>query len=264
MIYDRIKRIILIVDYLREGCVALSNNNVRINDDPVQQYYLPTNKEQTIQRSYEQQFRQLLQQKINLATHLNRDLNRTNSSLLPASMLTNFLSVMSGLSPLPSNPFSEVNQLLPFSNQVMPNYVNNAVQSTSAKYNNLNSPSQFDEIIREAARKYHVDEKLIHAIIKMESNYNPRAKSHAGAVGLMQLMPQTAKYLGVKDRYDVRQNIFGGTKYISQMLRQFNGNLRLALAAYNAGPGNVKKYGGIPPFKETQNYVRKVMDYYLS
>ncbi|HLR43513.1 MAG TPA: lytic transglycosylase domain-containing protein [Pseudogracilibacillus sp.] len=122
--------------------------------------------------------------------------------------------------------------------------------------------TKYNHIIREAANKYGVDENLIHSIIKMESNYNPNVKSHAGAAGLMQLMPVTAKEVGVTDRYDIKQNILGGTAYFSKMLKNQNGNVRLALASYNAGPGNVRKYGGIPPFKETQNYVRKVMDHY--
>jgi soluble lytic murein transglycosylase-like protein len=107
---------------------------------------------------------------------------------------------------------------------------------------------------------YDVDPWLVKAIIEVESNYRPLACSRAGARGLMQLMPRTAARLGVKDIYDPEQNIAGGTRYIKAMLDHFNNDPQLAIAAYNAGPGSVQKYKGIPPYQETQRYVVKVLN----
>ena len=121
--------------------------------------------------------------------------------------------------------------------------------------------AKLSTLIESAARKYKVDPKLVAAVAEVESNGRQEAVSSVGAIGVMQLKPDTAASLGV-DPYDKQQNIEGGAKYLRQMLDTFGGDLKKAVAAYNAGPGAVKAYGGIPPYKETQNYVSKVLDIY--
>lgn len=117
----------------------------------------------------------------------------------------------------------------------------------------------FADIIQEASAKYGVDQNVISAVINQESSFNPKAVSSCGAEGLMQLMPSTARSLGVQDPFNAEQNIMAGTCYLKQKLDEFNGNLPMALAAYNAGSGAVRKYGGVPPYKETQAYVNRIM-----
>ena len=126
----------------------------------------------------------------------------------------------------------------------------------------LPNDDSFSEFINEAAGKHGLDPFLIKSVIKVESDFDPDVMSSKGAQGLMQLMPATAKVVGCSDPFNAKQNIFGGSNYLRMMLKRFNGNVDYALAAYNAGPGNVEKYNGIPPFRETKNYVRKVKHYY--
>lgn len=122
-------------------------------------------------------------------------------------------------------------------------------------------PTDLYSIFEEAADTYGVSVNLLTSIARAESNFRTDAVSSAGAVGIMQLMPATAASLGVTNSYDARENIMGGARYIAQLLSKYNGNISLALAAYNAGSSNVEQYGGIPPFTETQNYVQKVLSY---
>jgi soluble lytic murein transglycosylase-like protein len=119
-----------------------------------------------------------------------------------------------------------------------------------------------EEVVKKCAQEYGVDEDLVWAVMRQESGFNPGAVSPKGAVGLMQLMPETAALMGVSNPFDVEQNIAGGVKYLEQCLNQFNQDVPLALAAYNAGPANVAKYQGCPPFAETRNYVASILQAY--
>ena len=164
-----------------------------------------------------------------------------------------------------------VDSIAPVSNSNVSNVSNddassfsNVLATEEAALNNANNVTHpagtvtYADLFNEAAATYGVDVNLLTAIAKQESNFKADAVSSAGAIGIMQLMPATAESLGVSDPYDARENIMGGAKYIRQMLDRYDGDVTLALAAYNAGSGNVAKYGGVPPFTETQNYVAKV------
>ncbi len=123
-------------------------------------------------------------------------------------------------------------------------------------------PSLYEPMISEAAHRHGVSAELLKALIKVESDFNPRAVSRAGALGLMQIMPENLPSLQIHDPFDPWQNIMGGTRYLTQMLQRFGGKLPLALAAYNAGPSVVERYNCIPPIRETEQYVEKVIHYY--
>lgn len=165
--------------------------------------------------------------------------NGDNSTYVPASLFTNTKSTTD-------------------SADLFNDYVSKVTKGSTYK-NLFEGANQYASIIKKASATYDVPEKLIVSVMKQESNFNPSVQSTAGATGLMQLMPGTAKYLGVKNSLDPEQNIMGGTKYLRMMLDKFDNDTSLALAAYNAGPGNVQKYNGIPPFKETSNYVKNVL-----
>ena len=145
------------------------------------------------------------------------------------------------------------------------NSANNVSATIAPSGIDLNQPTkgQIMDLVTQVSKKHGVDDKLVKALIKQESGFNFKAKSKAGALGLMQLMPSTAKGLGVTDPMNPVQNVEGGVKYLKSMLDKYNGNVILALAAYNAGPGAVDKYDGVPPDEETQQYVRKILANYL-
>ena len=129
-------------------------------------------------------------------------------------------------------------------------------------YRNEGQPYRLETLITHFAQKFKLDRSLVKAVIKAESDFDPQVVSSQGAQGLMQLMPETAREVGVSNPFDPSESIYGGSFYLRKMLDSFDQNLDYALAAYNAGPGAVRKYGGIPPYAETQNYVRRVKRYF--
>ena len=122
--------------------------------------------------------------------------------------------------------------------------------------------TRYNSTIKRAAKKYNLDQRLVSAVVEVESQFNPMALSSSGAMGLMQLIPSTANQLGVENPFNPEQNIEGGTKYLRYLVERFNGNITHAIAAYNSGPLNVEKYGAVPPFKETKRYIQKIYSIY--
>lgn len=200
------------------------------------------------------------------AVQMNNYVNNLNSQWAPVEKNTNAL-------PEANNNIQSFDNVLKNSAQVKfgdllrnPSTRVNAniytAKATSAT-EKVSTREQIKGLVSRISKKHGVDEKLVNALIKQESGFNPNAKSKVGAMGLMQLMPATAKGLGVTNAMDPEQNVEGGVKYLKSMLNKYNGNVILALAAYNAGPGAVDKYDGVPPYKETQNYVKSILSNYL-
>jgi len=188
--------------------------------------------------------------------------NKPQAAAVPNQVLTSDETVLPFQDVLKSTAQSQFGSLL----------TNQPITSVQAQispqpelrgYAQANKP-QILSMISQIAKKHGVDEKLVKALVQQESGFNPKATSHCGAKGLMQLMPSTAKTLGVTDAYNPVQNVDGGVRHLKWLLSKYNGNIILALAAYNAGSGAVDKYDGVPPYAETQNYVKSILKNYLS
>lgn len=161
----------------------------------------------------------------------------------------------------PDKDFQKILDANMAQNNISTPFSNKIFNSEIAAIQN-DSNADIDGLIEQYSAKNGLDSAFVKAVIRQESGFQPKVTSHCGAMGLMQLMPATANSLGVKDAYDPEQNIAGGTKYLKGLLDRFGGDKSLALAAYNAGPNAVAKYNGIPPYKETQNYVKNIMSMY--
>jgi soluble lytic murein transglycosylase-like protein len=157
--------------------------------------------------------------------------------------------------------FAAAAAVSPHAGKLRPAILLPAVSVSVNGFRAIPAPRAYDNLIKEAAAAYDLDENLIRAVMRAESAFNPMVVSPAGAQGLMQIMPQLAAEFGVTDPFDPRQNIMAGARYLRQLLDANRGNIRLTLASYNAGPGNVARYKGMPPFRETREYVKRITGY---
>lgn len=189
---------------------------------------------------------------------------RSYEGVSPAATSPAFSAIIQKGSPAGGGDFNFKAAIPPNVKGVLPGDTKMRFAETSVTGGLAARQAAFQPLVEKYAQAHGVDKDLINAVIRQESGFNPAAVSHVGARGLMQLMPGTAQGLGVENSMNPEQNIDGGVRLLKSLLKTYNGNIPLALAAYNAGGGAVKKYNGIPPYKETQNYVRSILSSYLS